>query len=94
MMKGVNNGISTRLRQHSLLKHMFYRTIYRHYSTAIWTSFIDFGHMECGRPNYIFVYIYVEQKFKFFVDYDKQSRNFHYKALKTLKMLWLPALRQ
>ena len=39
----------------------------------------------------------VEEKFKFFINDDKwpqQSRNFHYEALETLKMLWFPALRQ
>ena len=37
------------------------------------------------------------KKIKFFVNYDKwseQSRNLHYEALKTLKMLWFPALCQ
>ena len=37
------------------------------------------------------------KKKKFFVNYDKwseQSRNLHYEALKTLKMLWFPALCQ
>ena len=46
---------------------------------------------------YVCVCICVEEKFKFFVNYDKwlqQSRNFHYEALKTLKMLWFSGLSQ
>ena len=42
----------------------------------------------------MFRYIYVEEKFKFFINYNKQSRNFHYNALKALKMLWFPTLCQ
>ena len=38
----------------------------------------------------MFRYIYVEEKFKFFVNYNKQSRNFHYNALKTLKIYGFP----
>ena len=41
----------------------------------------------------MFRYIYVEEKFKFFVNYNKQSRNFHYNALKTLKIYGFPPIR-
>lgn len=48
------------------------------------------------RPNLRFVYVW-NKKSKFFVNYDKWSRcsrNAHYGALKTVKMLWFPALCQ
>lgn len=48
------------------------------------------------RPNLRFVYVW-NKKSKFFVNYGKWSRcsrNAHYGALKTVKMLWFPALCQ
>ena len=53
--------------------------------------------MKFGCPNERLSYIFVEEKYKFFVDYGKwlqQFRNYHYEALKTLKILWYPVLRQ
>ena len=65
---------------------------------------IKFSHEEIRWNRGIFrsanqkcVYICVKEKFKFFVNYNKWSRqsiNFHYGVLKILKMLWFPALWQ
>ena len=67
------------------------KNVVRHYSRAVWTSFYRFSAQIKD------LYTCVEKKKKFFVNYDKwseQSRNLHYEALKTLKMLWFPALCQ
>ena len=56
-----------------------------------------FRHMQFGCLNKRFVYLRVEEKFQFFINYDKwsqQFRNFHFEALRTLQMLRFPALCQ
>ena len=55
----------------------------RHYSRAIWTCFVDFGCL-----NKKFVYLRVEEKSQFFMNYDKwsqQFRNFHFEAQEHLR---------
>ena len=64
----------------------------RHYSRAIWTSFYQFWVHVIWALELKILYICMKEKCKFFVNYDKwlqRSRNFHYEALETLKMLWL-----
>ena len=64
----------------------------RHYSRAIWTSFYQFWVHVFWALELKIVDICMKEKFKFFVNYNKwlqRSRNFHYEALETLKMLWL-----
>ena len=68
----------------------FELTIAKHYSRAIWTSFYRFWVHVIWVPKLRFENICLEQKFKFFVNYEKwlqQYRNFHYEAFKTLNSL-------
>ena len=89
-----------KLRQNLLLNKLLLRR-YKHHSKASWTSFCRFWAYVIQAPKLKMCfeekYMCVEEKFKFFVNYDKwlhQSRNLQYEALITHEMLCFSGLCQ